>query len=209
MLMNHYLLLGLQTDADVGQIKHAYRRMAKRFHPDTNQGSAAAAELFRQLHEAYRVLTNPALRTLYDAKLLAAEQLAAQHQQAEQQARQAVKPPAPPAAAPQQKFNRFLNSLLGALFEEPATAVAPATARERPAASNSGSQVRKQPDFNFYYYLAMEKKTPPYSCGADGVYRRSRPTRSQRVTSAAAGFPRGTGNLLLVFCSSLWNLFSP
>ena len=206
MLMNHYLLLGLQSDADEGQIKHAYRRLAKRFHPDTNQGSEAAAELFRQLHEAYRVLTDPALRTLYDAKLLASEQQSAQRKQAEQQARQAAKRP---AAEPQQKFNRFLNSLLGALFEEPEPAVPQAKARERPAAKRSAAQARKQPDFNFYYYLALEKQAPPYSCGTDGVYRRTKPTGSQRVNSAAAGFAKGSGSLLLVFCCSLWNLFSP
>jgi molecular chaperone DnaJ len=207
MLMNHYLLLGLPTDADAGQIKIAYRRMAKRFHPDTNQGSEAAAELFRQLHEAYRVLSDPALRTLYDAKLLAAEQLVAQCRQTEQQARQAAKRPAAAAVEPQQKFNRFLNTLLGALFEEPASVVPQAKARERPVEGRADSQTRKQPDFNFYYYLAMEKKAPPYSCGADGVYRRNKPTRAQPV-NRVAGFPRG-GSLLLVFCSSLWNLFSP
>lgn len=205
MMMNHYLLLGLQTDADEGQIKTAYRRMAKRFHPDTNQGSEAAAELFRQLHEAYRVLTDPGLRTLYDAKLLAAQQQAAQRKQAEQKARRAAQPR--PAVEPQQKFNRFLNSLLGALFEEPESATPQAKTRERPAEKQTASQVRKQPDFNFYYYLAMEKPASPYSCGADGIYRRTKPTRAQRVNSPA-GFNRGPVVLLLV-CSALLSLFSP
>jgi molecular chaperone DnaJ len=210
MLMNHYLLLGLSSDAAEPQIKTAYRRMAKRFHPDTNHGSEAAAELFRQLHEAYRVLTDPALRVVYDAKLAAVEQATRQRKQAQQNAEQAASQRSQPNGDPQQKFNRFLHSLLDAVFEVPPHSAHQTAPRERPPQRDLAEKVRQQPDFNFYYYLALEKKSPPYSCGADGVYRRTKPTRSQPVNRAAAGCSRVPGaSLVMVLCCSLWSVFSP
>lgn len=207
MLMNHYLLLGLSTDADRKQIKVAYRRMAKRFHPDTNRGSEAAAELFRQLNEAYRILTDSGLRTAYDAKLAAAENAAQQRRRAEQAAQQKAAQKSQSSDDPQQKFNRFLHSLLDALFE-PTEDTSPKTAVSEPAAPAKNSvPLRQQPDFNFYYYLAMEKKSPPYVKGGDGVYRRTKSTRAQRVNHPASGFSRFPGDsLLILLCSSLWCL---
>ncbi len=191
MLMNHYLLLGLSADADQGQIKTAYRRMAKRFHPDTNRGSEAAAELFRQLNEAYRILTDSGLRTAYDAELAAAKNAAQESQ---------------PSGDPQQKFNHFLNSLLDALFVPPEDS-SPKTVGNRTAAPKSSAPLRQQPDFNFYYYLAMEKKSPPYSKGGDGVYRREKSTKTQRVNNPASKFSRfPDGSLLILLCSSFWSL---
>ena len=205
MLMNHYLLLGLQPDADAGQIKTAYRSMAKRFHPDTNQGSEAAAELFRQLNEAYRVLTDRELRTAYDAKLFAAEQAAQLRKRTQQKGRQATAQREKPTRDPQEKFNRFLNTLLDALLEEPESATPLAASRDRPTQKKPPTNLRQQPDFDFYYYLAMEKKTPAYACGSDGVYRRAKSTKSQRVNNAAAGFSRVPGSgLLMILLSSLW-----
>lgn len=210
MMMNHYLLLGLQPDAEAGQIKTAYRRMAKRFHPDTNQGSEAAAELFRQLNEAYRVLTDPGLRTAYDAKLVAAEQAAQLRKRPQQKGSQAAAQTQQSPREPKQKFNRFLNTLLDALLEEPESAAPPAAARDRPAAKKPPTNLRQQPDFDFYYYLAKEKKTPAYACGSDGVYRRTKSTKSQRVNHAAAGFSRVPGSgLLIILLSSLWGVFNP
>lgn len=208
MLMNHYLLLGLQADADQRQIKTAYRRMAKRFHPDTNRGSEAAAELFRQLNEAYRILTDPELRTAYDAKL-AAEQATQQSNHAEQKTKQKAAQKSRATGDPQQKFNHFLNSLLGALFETPVNP-SPKTVSKAQAAppKKVTTTLRQQPDFNFYYYLAMEKKSPPYTCGADGVYRRTTSSKSQRVNNAAS-FPRMPGgSLLILLCSSLWSFLN-
>ena len=69
MVITHYQLLGIPENADSRQIKTAYRSMAKRFHPDANKGSEAAAELFRQLNEAYRILCDEQLRKIYDRKI--------------------------------------------------------------------------------------------------------------------------------------------
>ncbi|MFN5356966.1 MAG: DnaJ domain-containing protein [Bacteroidota bacterium] len=63
----HYVVLGLGPSATAAEIRKAYHRLALRHHPDTNPGDASAAERFRRLAEAYRVLSDPELRAAYDA----------------------------------------------------------------------------------------------------------------------------------------------
>lgn len=66
---NYYELLGVSRGASAAEIKKAYRQLAKRYHPDTNQGSPEAARRFKQIHEAYEALRDEASRQAYDAKL--------------------------------------------------------------------------------------------------------------------------------------------
>lgn len=63
---DYYNVLGLPRDADAEQIKRAYRRLAMRWHPDRNAGDAIAEIRFKQVHEAYRVLSDPLERARYD-----------------------------------------------------------------------------------------------------------------------------------------------
>src|SRR5260370_29949024 len=53
---DHYAILGVPADAGEAEIKAAYREKAKQCHPDLNPGDAAAAERFRMISEARRVL---------------------------------------------------------------------------------------------------------------------------------------------------------
>lgn len=62
---SHYEELGVQPDATPAQIKEAYRRLAKMYHPDTNKGDPRAEEKFKRLNEAYKVLTDPEKRLSY------------------------------------------------------------------------------------------------------------------------------------------------
>jgi len=173
MKISHYQILGIPETADLRQIKAAYRSMAKRFHPDTNSGSEAAAELFRQLTEAYRVLSDEQLRKVYDRTLKPA-------QPATPQEKPQSSTKAKPKPDPQQKFNKFLHSLLEAIFEEPDPPPGkPAQARASPH-SRGQRKPRDKPDFNFYYYLEIERSNSPYSCGEDGIYRRSKPETKNR-----------------------------
>jgi len=64
--MDLYELLGVARDAGLGEIKRAYRRLARRYHPDINPGDRAAAMRFRAIADAYEVLTDPDRRREYD-----------------------------------------------------------------------------------------------------------------------------------------------
>src|SRR5437867_8619055 len=64
--MDFYVILGLGRDATPGDIKRAYRRLARRFHPDINPGDRTAAAHFRQIAEAYETLSDPDRRRRYD-----------------------------------------------------------------------------------------------------------------------------------------------
>ena len=66
MKKDYYEILGVKRNADDGAIKKAYRKLAKKYHPDTNAGSAEAEEKFKEVTEAYDVLSDPEKRKLYD-----------------------------------------------------------------------------------------------------------------------------------------------
>lgn len=63
---DYYKILGVSPDASRDEIHKAYRELAKEYHPDRNEGSTAAQEKFKQISEAYRVLSNPEKRQKYD-----------------------------------------------------------------------------------------------------------------------------------------------
>jgi len=66
MASDYYDILGVPPKADAGEIKKAYRLLALKWHPDRNPGDVRAKELFLQLGEAYKVLSDPARRAAYD-----------------------------------------------------------------------------------------------------------------------------------------------
>ncbi len=61
-----YKVLGVGEKADGDEIKKAYRKLAKKYHPDANQGDDKAAERFKEVGEAYSVLSDPQKRKQYD-----------------------------------------------------------------------------------------------------------------------------------------------
>jgi molecular chaperone DnaJ len=61
-----YEILGVSETAAVGEIKKAYRRLAKKYHPDANPGNRAAEDRFKEVSEAYDVLSDPQKRAQYD-----------------------------------------------------------------------------------------------------------------------------------------------
>jgi len=61
-----YDVLGVSRDADDKEIKAAFRRLAKQYHPDRNQGDKEAELRFKEVNEAYEALKNPNTRAAYD-----------------------------------------------------------------------------------------------------------------------------------------------
>ncbi|UCH27324.1 MAG: molecular chaperone DnaJ [Trueperaceae bacterium] len=65
-MSDYYQLLGVSRDADAKEIKSAYRKLALKYHPDRNPGDAEAEEKFKEINEAYAVLSDDQKRDRYD-----------------------------------------------------------------------------------------------------------------------------------------------
>jgi len=63
---DYYQILGVARNASASEIKGAYRKLAMQFHPDRNPGDKQAEERFKEMNEAYQVLSDPQKRARYD-----------------------------------------------------------------------------------------------------------------------------------------------
>jgi curved DNA-binding protein len=63
---DYYKILGVDRNANEKDIKRAYRKLAREFHPDVNPDDKAAEEKFKEINEAYEVLSDPEKRSKYD-----------------------------------------------------------------------------------------------------------------------------------------------
>ena len=66
--MDYYKILEVSENADILKIKKQYRKLAMKYHPDRNAGDERAAKKFREITEAYEVLSNGEKRKEYDYK---------------------------------------------------------------------------------------------------------------------------------------------
>jgi len=66
MAKDYYEILGVDRKASNADIKKAYRKLARKYHPDLNPGDKAAETKFKEIQEAYSVLSNPKKRSQYD-----------------------------------------------------------------------------------------------------------------------------------------------
>jgi DnaJ-class molecular chaperone len=66
MARSHYEILGVPRDADLKTIKKSYRELARKYHPDHNQGDPQAEERFKEVGRAYEVLSDTQKRSMYD-----------------------------------------------------------------------------------------------------------------------------------------------
>ena len=72
MKRDYYEVLGIDKNADASAIKKAYRKLAKKYHPDTNKDDPNAEQKFKEVTEAYSVLNDPEKKKLYDQYGMAA-----------------------------------------------------------------------------------------------------------------------------------------
>lgn len=84
----YYRTLGVQPGASQDELKKAYRSLAKKYHPDLHPGDHIAEDRFKDINEAYEVLSDPDKRKEYDAK-----QQTTQHRQAQNKAKSATRTP--------------------------------------------------------------------------------------------------------------------
>jgi molecular chaperone DnaJ len=68
-MKDYYSILGVPRNATQEEIKEAYKRLAKKYHPDRNPGDKTAEEKFKEINEAYQVLSDPQKRAQYDRAL--------------------------------------------------------------------------------------------------------------------------------------------
>jgi curved DNA-binding protein len=66
MTEDYYKILGVNKKASGAEIKSAYRKLAKKYHPDRNRGDKNAEEMFKKISEAYAVLSDPEKKKKYD-----------------------------------------------------------------------------------------------------------------------------------------------
>ena len=68
-MKNYYSILGITNKANADEIKKAFRMLAKKYHPDVNRNFVVGDESFKEIQEAYMILSNPQKRIFYDQKL--------------------------------------------------------------------------------------------------------------------------------------------
>ena len=65
-IQNYYQVLGISQNAKEQEIKKVYKRLAIKYHPDRNPGNQEAESKFKQIKEAYEVLSDPEKREAYN-----------------------------------------------------------------------------------------------------------------------------------------------
>jgi len=88
---DYYKILGVRKNANEQEIKSAYRKLARKYHPDLNPGDKKVEEKFKEINEAYEILSDPQKRKKYDELGSNWEQILRDQEYARQYARPALR----------------------------------------------------------------------------------------------------------------------
>jgi curved DNA-binding protein len=69
MMRTYYEILGVGRDVDKDELKKAFRKLARQYHPDVNPGNKEAEVKFKIINEAYNTLSDESAKAIYDVKL--------------------------------------------------------------------------------------------------------------------------------------------
>ena len=64
--LDYYEILSVSRDADLTQVKRSYRKLAMKYHPDRTQGDKGLEDKFKEIQEAYEILSDSQKRASYD-----------------------------------------------------------------------------------------------------------------------------------------------
>lgn len=78
-MVNLYQILGVRPTASADEIKASFKQMAMKYHPDLNEGSVFAEEKFKEINNAYQILTDPVRKAEYDRIFAFGEQQTGRH----------------------------------------------------------------------------------------------------------------------------------
>ena len=123
MLKDYYEILGVSQKASDDQIRDAYKKLAKAYHPDKHQGDDFFAEKFKSLQEAYAVLSDPESRKDYDTDLAA--ELKGQKKTEEPKKQAKKKTSQKNSASSKARTVKDLPSLIDIYFEQKIATVKP------------------------------------------------------------------------------------
>jgi len=113
---NYYDILGIKKSASEKEVKQAYRRLARKYHPDVNPGDKSAEDKFKEINEAYEVLSDKDDRKKYD-RYGDKWKYADQFEQAGQQQQQQYRDFAPGGGSASYSFSGGDMGDLGSIFE--------------------------------------------------------------------------------------------
>ncbi len=162
---DYYAILGVKRDAGEAEIKKAYRRLARKHHPDVNPGDKSAEARFKEINEAYEVLSDSEKRRKYD-------QFGDQWQYADQFTKAGAQGPAADFATGGQSFNfeGDIGSLFGDLFQGFGTRTSGRRARARRGrdVDYPVEVILEEAFHGTNRVITLEAEEPCPSCGGSG-----------------------------------------
>lgn len=172
---NYYLILGVESFADADAVRSAFRKLARQHHPDLNAGNAQAEERFKEINEAYEILSNPDKRAMHDASLRAmkgntagnpAEGKAAYSKQGDQTPKGKASPP--PAADKKARAESGSGSSTKAAPSSSSTGKQEANKSE--PGKDKGSNTSINDLFESFLKKGFQEKSAKAANAAEGVF---------------------------------------